>query len=226
MGFLATPHLSESDDDSVRVLALILRYECAFPLKGLFAREDVTWLAWNAIRFEEMRLNCPMLSAYETVTSRIRISLRKRTVKVFVRSRTPPQFLTGLQLVDKDLARSPSGDGKFLVPVDTVLSDVFRTASCLVHRHVESFLTDILNNWQSKDTRIGHGVILEVEHTASRQSGMPLIPMLLFCAVLVVWESRRLRYNSSTYIRRVLMLFYGFLPRMKKAYRSPLAKLH
>ena len=82
--FLATPHLTSLDDKVSQTLAGILRFQTRSWAKTLFPKDDLENLAWNALKFTELRLQCPVLSCYETKTIKVSRSLPRPARKVQV----------------------------------------------------------------------------------------------------------------------------------------------
>ncbi len=71
IAFVATPHITECEDKTGQQLAGILRYQSASSSKGLFMKDDLTSLAWSALKFAELKLHCPILSCYEQTSIKV-----------------------------------------------------------------------------------------------------------------------------------------------------------
>ena len=84
--FLATPHIVESDDGASRLMSTILRSDLKPKSKRMFSKSDLSGLAYCGLQFEELKLDIPILSCYETVETKFQASLwhsRKGVVSIF-----------------------------------------------------------------------------------------------------------------------------------------------
>ena len=70
--FLATPHFKNSSDDSGKLLSLVLRSDLTANPKKAFSKADLSNLAYTSWQFEELKLQIPVLSCFETEATKLR----------------------------------------------------------------------------------------------------------------------------------------------------------
>jgi hypothetical protein len=89
--FLATPHCKQADD--WQRFALIFRPEYKTVNYKLISKEDFSALCLVALHFEELRLNIPILSIYETVPTKLRTNIFAARKEAIVREFEAPPVL-------------------------------------------------------------------------------------------------------------------------------------
>jgi len=86
--FLATPHCKQADD--WQRFAQIFRAEYKTVNYRLLPKEDFSALCLVGLQFEELRLNIPILSIYETVPTRLRTNIFVARKEAIVRKFEAP----------------------------------------------------------------------------------------------------------------------------------------
>ena len=105
--FLATPHFTKSDEESAKALSTVLRTDLSLTSKQPFTKLNLSSLVNTSLHFEELRMQIPVLSGFETVETKLRSSFwvsRKAIVSNMHVCRTMP-------LLNNALAR-PSAAGR------------------------------------------------------------------------------------------------------------------
>jgi hypothetical protein len=146
--FLATPHIVESDEAASQALSTILRSDLKPKSKRMFSKSDLSGLAFCGLQFEELKLDTPILSCYETLETRFQSPLwhsRKGVVSLHWNSRLRTKLTSIKQLVDSRLARISISSEK-LIRIDTDLSGIFNRLNGVIHLQIKEFLQQILTN--------------------------------------------------------------------------------
>jgi len=146
--FLATPHIVESDEAASQALSTILRSDLKPKSKRMFSKSDLSGLAFCGLQFEELKLDTPVLSCYETLETRFQSPLwhsRKGVVGLLWNSRLRTKLTSIKQLVDSQLARISISSEK-LIRIDTDLSGIFNQLNGVIHLQIKEFLQRILTN--------------------------------------------------------------------------------
>jgi hypothetical protein len=73
--FLATPHITDSSDTASKALGLVLRSDLMPNPKLAFNKKDLSYLAYSSLRFEELKVQIPVLSCYETRETKLKAPL-------------------------------------------------------------------------------------------------------------------------------------------------------
>ncbi|KAK1749795.1 hypothetical protein QBC47DRAFT_395340 [Echria macrotheca] len=122
--FLATPHFKNSSDESGKLLSLVLRTDLMTNPKKAFSKSDLSALAYNSWQFEELKLNIPIMSCYETVATKLRSQF---------------WFSRKAVLVPDSLAKT-SAQEESLAAIDIELSKFFDLADSVIHLRISDFL--------------------------------------------------------------------------------------
>jgi hypothetical protein len=73
--FLATPHITDSSEAASKALGLVLRSDLSPNPKLAFSKKDLSYLAYSSLCFEELKVQIPVLSCYETRETKLKAPL-------------------------------------------------------------------------------------------------------------------------------------------------------
>ena len=80
--FLATPHLIDRNASSSNALSQILRSDLMSNVKKMFTNADFSSIEYTSLRFEELKLQIPILSCHETQPTKLKGFWTSRRVVV------------------------------------------------------------------------------------------------------------------------------------------------
>ena len=80
--FLATPHMTNRNASSTQALSQILRSDLRSNTKKLFTNADLSTIEYISLRFEELKLQIPILSCHETQPTKLKSFWTSRRVIV------------------------------------------------------------------------------------------------------------------------------------------------
>lgn len=80
--FLATPHMTDRNASSTQALSQILRSDLISNAKKLFTNADLSSIEYTSLRFEELKLQIPILSCHETQPTKLKSFWTARRVIV------------------------------------------------------------------------------------------------------------------------------------------------
>jgi hypothetical protein len=69
--FLGTPHITAANERASQAFSRILRSDPRSPSKRTVSQKDLSSLAVVGLQFEELNLQIPILSAYETLETKL-----------------------------------------------------------------------------------------------------------------------------------------------------------
>jgi hypothetical protein len=73
--FLATPHIVRSDSEAVKAITQILKADLKSVTQRTISRRAVSYIAFTGMRFDELKLEVPVLSGFETRETKLRSTI-------------------------------------------------------------------------------------------------------------------------------------------------------
>jgi hypothetical protein len=73
--FLATPHILRADTEAVKTITQILKADLKSVTSRTVSRRGVSYLAFAGMRFDELMLQIPILSGFETRETKLRSTI-------------------------------------------------------------------------------------------------------------------------------------------------------